>query len=448
MNEHFDLIVLGSGNAGMAVAGQAREAGQSVLVVESGDVGGTCALRGCVPKKVLVAAAEALDVIRRAGTHHIEVGEAKLDWPALIARERTFVEGVPEQFEASLERRGITLARGEARFVAEDAVEVATKRYSGNRIVVATGSSPRKLILPGIERALTSDDVLAMGELPERVAFIGAGVVALELGHVLQRAGSEITLLEFAPRPLMRHDADQVAQLMRATEALGIAVVTDARVQSIGAEDGAFRVDYVRDDETFSVVVDAVVNGAGRVANLDLDLAAAGIAFDGRTLALSPGLRSLDNERIYFAGDAIPGRPQLSPVATYEGRIVGKNLVEGRDDAPSYDAIPSVVYTVPAVARVGLTEHEASERGLQFVAKVNDMVPWRSARTHAEEVAWAKVLIEAASGRILGAHLVGHGAAETIHAFASAIEHGWTAEDIKMRVYAYPTFHADLKHLV
>ncbi|MEM9069437.1 MAG: NAD(P)/FAD-dependent oxidoreductase [Myxococcota bacterium] len=442
-----DLLVLGAGNAGLGAAGVAREAGWTVRIVESRDVGGTCALRGCVPKKVLVAAAEALDVIRRAGSHHIDVGEVSLDWGALIARERTFVEGVPEQFEASLERRGIELVRGAARFVGPNEVEVDGVVHRAKKIVVATGSAPRVLPIEGFEHALTSDDLLQHTELPESIAFVGGGVIGLELGHVMARAGAKVTILEAAPRLLPRHDEDQVAELARVTESIGIDVHASVRVQRIEPLDGRFRVHFEKDGEAQTLVVHAVANAAGRAPNLDLNLEAAGISFDGRSLALD-GFRSTENQNVFFAGDAVPGRPQLSPIASVEGRAVGRSLVSESLEDVHYDDVPSVVFTVPAIARVGLTEAEAKAAGLSFQAKVNDMRTWRSAKSYGEEAAWAKVLVEDETGRILGAHLVGHGGAETIHAFAAAITEGKTASDLKSRVYAYPTFHSDLKYLV
>jgi len=443
-----DLIVLGAGNAGLAAASVAREAGWSVLVVESLDVGGTCPLRGCVPKKVLVAAAEALDVIRRASAHCITVSEPKLDWVALVQRERTFVDGVPAQIAESLTRRGIELVEGRARFVSEDAVEVEGRRFTADKILVATGSAPRALAIPGFEHALSSADLLSREVLPRSIAFIGAGVIGFELAHVLARAGSRVTLLETAERPLARHDPDQVAELVRISEAIGIEVRTGVRVEAIAREaHGALAVHLAGDAAPVSVEV--VANTAGRAPALSgLGLEAAGIDWDGVGVALTGEFQSAENARVFFAGDALPGRPQLSPLATAEGRAAGRRIVRGSDAELDYDSVPSAIYTVPALASVGLTEATAAERGLEIDAKVSDMRSWRSARTYAEEAAWAKVLIERSTDRIVGAHLVGHGATETVHAFASAIEHGWTASDVRGRTYAYPTFHADLKYLV
>ena len=162
MTRHSDLLVLGTGNAGMAAAGVAQRAGKSVTLVESGDVGGTCAIRGCVPKKVLVAAAANLDAIARASDHAISVGEVKLDWPSLIKRERTFVEGVPEMFRASITNRGMALVSGKAVFTGPNAIDVEGETYTADRIVIATGSKPAQLPIEGWAQTATSDDLLTL----------------------------------------------------------------------------------------------------------------------------------------------------------------------------------------------------------------------------------------------------------------------------------------------
>ena len=449
MSSHYDVLILGAGNAGLAAAGAARAAGQSVLVVEGRDVGGVCPLRGCVPKKVLVAAAQALDAIARAGTHEISVGPAKLDWPRLIERKRTFVDGVPEEFEKSLANRGIDLVRGQAQFTGPHEIAVAGARYSGSKIVVATGSAPRPLPIPGAEHLITSDDVLELPSLPESVAFVGAGVIALEFAHVLARAGTRVTLLEVAPRVLPSFDADAADRIAQLTEELGARIETSVTIDRIEKRSAGHEVHYRVGGRKAIESSELVVNGAGRVADLaGLDLPAAGIALSGGRIDIDEHLRSVENPDVFFAGDAIPGRPQLSPLATYEGRVVGHNLTHEELQAAEYGFQPAVVYAVPALATVGLSEEAAAEAGLDFEVRTNDMREWRSARTHGERVAWAKVLVEKGSGRILGAHLVGHGAEETIHTFALAIEKAVPAREIAERVYAYPTFHSDLRFLV
>ena len=449
ITEH-DVLVLGAGNAGLAAAGVARAAGQQVLVVEPRDVGGVCPLRGCVPKKVLVAAAQTLDVIARAATHQISVATPVLDWPRLIERKQTFVAGVPEEFEKSLARRGIPLLRGRARFTGRHEVTVAGERHVARKIVVATGSVPRSLPIPGAEHLATSDDLLELPALPESITFVGAGVIAFEFAHVLARAGTRVTLLEVAPRVLPNLDSDATERLAAITRELGVRIETSSVIEQIEKRGDDYAIRYRAQGESGVVRSQLVANGAGRVPNLaELDLGAGGITLTGGRIDLDATLRSVENPDVFFAGDSIPGRPQLSPVASYEGRVVGHNLTHEELQPARYGHQPAAVYTVPALATVGLTEEQATrEAGLEFDVRTHDMVDWRSSRTHGETAAWAKLLIEKGSGRILGAHLLGHGAEETIHTFALALEKGIPASEIADRVYAYPTFHADLKYLV
>lgn len=449
MSNDVDVLVLGAGNAGLAAASAAAKAGLRVVVVEGHDVGGLCPLRGCVPKKVLVAAAQALDVIARAETHEISVGPAKLDWPRLIARKRTFVDGVPAEFEKNLANRGIELVRGRARFTGPHEVAVDGTRYIAKKIVVATGSAPRALPIPGAEYLITSDELLELSELPESITFVGAGVIAFEFAHVLARAGTRVTILGVGPRVLSALDADASDQIAELTRDLGVTIETSVTIERIDKQNHCHEIHYRIGGSKAIARSRVVVNAAGRVADLTgLDLSQAGIRLENRRIELDEYLRSVDNPDVFFAGDAIPGRPQLSPMATYEGRIVGHNVSHDELRAVEYGFQPAAVYTVPAAATVGLSEEAARDAGLDFEVRTNDMREWRSARTYGETAAWSKLLVEKGSGLILGAHLVGHGAEETIHTFALAIEKRMPASEIAARVYAYPTFHADLKFLV
>ncbi len=445
MTRKYDVVILGTGNAGMAAAGVAREAGKTVAMVESGDVGGTCPLRGCVPKKVLVAAAQVLHQIELAPAHHIEVGEPRLDWAKLIAREQGFVDGVPEAFADSLRNRGIELLTGRARFTGPNTIDVAGTVVEAGKIVIATGSTPRPLAIPGAEHLITSDDILTDPVQPDRLIFIGGGVIALEFAHVLARAGTRVTILEAMDRLLPRMDADAVAQIARESERIGIELLTGVTVHEIAAIGNQLEVRFQHDGESRSLVADRVVNGAGRIPDIAaLDLEAGGVEVDGTRIATDDHLRSTSNPDVYVAGDALWSSAQLSPVATYEGRLVGENIVNGDSRTPEYGHMPASVYTVPALASVGLTETEAAEKGLSFDVKTNDMTGWRSATTHAETAAWSKVLVEDETGRILGAHIVGHGAEEVIHLLSFAMQHGIAAAQLKDAVYGYPTFTSDV----
>ena len=459
MGEAYDLIVIGAGNAGQEAASTARAAGWRVAIVEAREVGGTCPLRGCIPKKVLAAASEVADLVRRAPRLSINVeppapGKPALDWTALIARERTFVDGVPAAMKADLVRQGVDVLEGRAHFVEPHAISIGGRAepLRARKFLVATGSVPRPLPFPGGDRVLTSDDILELSTLPPTIAFVGAGVIAFELGHVMARAGARVTMLEMAPRVLPGHDAGAVDRLIEASAARGIDVRVGVDVRSIDDDPDGARV--IRHDSRSApggareLRVHAVAHGAGRIADLDrLDLAAAGVATDGGRPHLDDAHCSRSNPDIWFAGDAVPGKPQLSALATYEGRLVARNLTRGEHHAPDYTSIPSVVFTAPALASVGLTEEEAGARGLTFETRVNDMHTWRSARTYAEEIAWAKVLVDRKADRVIGAHVVGHGAADLINTFALAMRYSIPVTSLVEGVYAYPTFHSDLKFL-
>jgi glutathione reductase (NADPH) len=417
-------------------------------MIEPDLLGGTCPNRGCMPKKVLVAAAHALDEIERAKAHHITVGKPSLDWPALIEREKTMIRGIPDSLANLMNRRGVEVIRDRGRFAGPNTVAVEGVTLTAKHVVIATGSKPRRLPFPGAELMITSDDVLSENALPETVVFVGGGVIALEFSHVYARAGARVTILEMLPRLLTNMDADAVAQLHSETERIGVAIYTAVEVQRIERAGDRLRVVHSEGGSERVIEADRVVNGAGRIADLDgLDLSAGQVALDRGRIALDAHLRSTSNTAVYACGDAVATSPQLSPIATYEGRIVGRNIVEGPKHAPDYASIPACVFTVPALASVGLTQAAAEEQGIDLRVEVNDMRNWLSGRTYAETAAWAKVLIDKQTDRIIGAHILGHAGEELIHIFALAMKHGITAGDVKDLVFGFPTFSADVRSL-
>jgi glutathione reductase (NADPH) len=274
-------------------------------------------------------------------------------------------------------------------------------------------------------------------------------VISLEFGHVYARAGTTVTILEAMPQLLPLMDKDAVAQLVLESERIGIRLSTNVRIQRIEAADGKLRVIYTRDGVEQAAEADRVVNGAGRIANVDtLDLGAGNVAqADGRVI-VDGYLRSASNPLVYVCGDALPISPQLSPIATYEGDIVGRNIVEGPKHSPDYEGIASSVYTIPALASVGLTEAAARQKPFAVDVHVNDMLSWFSAKTYAETAAWSKIVVDRMTDRILGAHFVGHESQELINVFGLAIKFGITASQLRNHVYAYPTFSADIKHML
>ncbi len=448
MSNKFDIVIIGGGNAGFGVSAVASEAGKSIAFVEEADFGGTCPNRGCTPKKVLVAAAHALHEIELAAEHGIDVGKPKLDWAKLIDRKDDMIGFIPGAMTGVAEKRG-KVFRGHARFVGPNTVEVDGTTIEGESIVIATGSKPRPLDLPGADLMITSDEVLSEREQPGEVIFIGGGVIAMEFSHVYARAGTKVTILEVMPQLLPRLDEDAVAAIRAETERLGVAVKTGVTVKAIEQSGEKLKVSYLHEGAEHEAEADRVVNGAGRVANVDtLDLEAAGIKHDGIRIEVDEYLRSTSNPAVWVAGDALVNSAQLSPLATYEGRLVAENIIDGPAKQPDYNATPSAVYTVPALSSVGLTEKEAQDQGYDVAVTTNDMTGWFSAKSYAETVAWSKVLVDRKTDQILGAHLVGHHGEDLIHLLSMAMRHGISASDIKATPMAFPTFSSDLKNLL
>jgi glutathione reductase (NADPH) len=448
MTDRYHIVILGAGNAGFGVSQIAHAAGKSIAFVEAGEFGGTCPNRGCTPKKVLVAAAQALHEIELAPQHGIEVGPARLDWAKLIDRKNEMIDFIPGAMEDTAKSRG-TIYKGKASFVDANAIEVNGTRIEADNFVIATGSMTRPLSIPGAEYLITSDDVLSERELPNEVVFIGGGVIAMEFSHVYARAGSKVTILEMMPRLLPRLDHDAVVAIQKESERLGIDIKTGVEVEAIERLGDKLKVHFMHDGKQLSVAADRVVNGSGRIANVaDLNLEAANIAHDGIRIEVDEYLRSVSNPSVWVAGDSLVHSAQLSPLATYEGRIVGQNIVDNAQLKPDYSIVPSAVYTVPALSSVGMTEAGAKQAGVDVEVVISDMSSWFSARFYAETVAWAKVLVEKGTRRIVGAHLVGHHGEELIHLFALAMRHSISADQLGDEMYAFPTFAADIKSMI
>lgn len=446
-----DLLVLGTGSGAQGVAYTCREAGWSVTIVDSRPFGGTCQLRGCDPKKVLVGVSEAADWAHRMSDKGLPAGPGSIDWPPMMAFKRSFVEGVPESNQAAFEQAGIHSVHGRARFTGPTTVAVGDDEYRARHVVIATGARHAPLGIPGEEHLVTSTGFLELAELPARVLFVGGGYIAFEFAHVAARSGAAVRVVHRGPRPLGAFDADLVDQLLETTAELGVDVVLSSAVTGIEARGGEFVVHTRAGDDTVDFVADLVVHAAGRVPEIDdLDLAAAGVArVPGGGIEVNDYLQSVSNPAVYAAGDAVAsGGFPLTPVAGVQSAIVAANLLEGNFRTPDYTGIPSVVFTTPALARVGMDEATARDRGLDFVVHHDDTTGWYSSRRVALPHSGFKTLVEEGTGRILGAHLFGHHAEEVINIFGLAIRKGLTAADLKDMIYAYPTSSSDIGYMV
>jgi glutathione reductase (NADPH) len=359
------------------------------------------------------------------------------------------IKDIPANLARAMAHRKVEVIKGHAAFTGPDTIRVGNRELKAKHIVIATGSKPRPLPIPGAEHMITSDEMLSEREFPASVIFIGGGVISLEFGHVYARAGAEVLILEALPQLLPAMDTGAVAHLQTESERIGIKVKTSVSVRRIEPANSRFRVIFTHQGAEHTAEADRIVNGAGRVANVDtLDLASGNVEQANGRVAIDRYLRSTSNLQVYVCGDAVPISPQLSPIATYEGDIVGRNIVEGPKHSPDYGSMATSVYTVPALAAVGLTEAAARQKGLAIEVHTNDMLEWFSARTYAETEAWSKIIVDQATDRILGAHFVGHSGQELVNIFGLAMRFGITASQVRDNVYAYPTFSSDIRYML
>ncbi len=450
MTKKFDLVAIGTGSAASAAASQCRSAGWQVAIVDSRPFGGTCALRGCDPKKVLVGAAEVVDWARRMKGKGIQAEKLQIDWQELMRFKRSFTEPVPKHREEGFAKAGIATFHGRARFVGPSTVQVGEEVLEGRYVVIATGQKPADLKIAGAEHLTTSEQFLELDELPRRILFIGGGYIAFEFAHVVVRAGSQVRIVHRGARPLPRFDPDLVGQVVARTRELGVDVQLGTQAEGIERNSGHLVVRASTSGQKRTFEADMVVHAAGREPEFDeLDLDAAGVKWDRRGVRVNEFLQSASNPAVYAAGDAAAsGGPPLTPVASYDGIIVAANLLKGNQQKPNYLGIPTVVFTIPPLASVGLSEQEASEQGLKFRVKKEMTSGWYSSRRVGETYSGFKVLVEEGTDRILGAHLLGGQAEEVINLFAVAIRSGMRATDLKHTLFAYPTHGSDLPYML
>ncbi|MEO6976139.1 MAG: NAD(P)/FAD-dependent oxidoreductase [Gallionella sp.] len=448
-NKDFDLIVIGGGTAGNGVARMASNAGWKVASIDSLPFGGTCALRGCDPKKMLIAVTEGIEWARNLDGKGLK-GQASVDWPDMINFKRTFTDAMPGRIEGGLEKAGITVLHGEASFTGRDKIEMNGETLSAKHFHIATGARPMTLNIPGEDLLATSTDFLELPERPGRIVFVGGGFIAMEFAHISKRAGARtVTVLEMMKRPLINFDPDLVDILCEASADLDVDLRTEAKVLKIEKKVAEFTVTYETPKGVQTVSCDLVVHATGRAPNIDhLNLEAASVEYSRKGIKVSPFMRTT-NPAIFAAGDCADSGLNLTPVSSYEARIAGKNLLAGKDEREvKYPPIPSVVFTLPQMASVGLSEAAARDNGLDFDTHFEKTADWYSSlRVGAKHSAY-KVLVEKGTGKILGAHLIGPGAEEQINLFAMAMAADLSANKIKGMIFAYPSFASDISSMV
>lgn len=446
VQQQFDVFVIGSGSAGSSAASDCAEAGLSVAIADSRPFGGTCALRGCDPKKVLVGAEDAIDIVRRLRDAGSIAGDVHIDWPALMRFKRTFTDPVPASREKSYAQSHIAAFHGAVEFLGSNRIRVDETEFTAKNIVIATGAVPMDLPIEGKEYLLDNEKFLALETLPSRIAFVGGGYISFEFAHIVARAGAKAVIFHRGDRPLENFDADIVSKLVAATQALGINVLLNTGVTKIERVNGGFRVYAGGQTHDF----DLVVHGAGRSPDLaTLNLPSADVEFSKKGVSVNEWLQSPTNHHVYAAGDAADsGGLPLTPIAGLTGSIVAHNIIHGNSKRANLSEMPSIVFTTPSLGAVGITQALADRRGVAYTLKSGDSSSWYSSRRINEKTSAYKILIDPSTQHILGAHIIGPGTEELINLLAVAMRFQITSSDLAQSIMAYPTYGSDLADML
>ena len=445
--EKFDVIIIGTGS-GSGVAKRCAAAGKKTAIIDCQPFSGTCALRGCDPKKVLVGVAHVLSLNEQLRGKGI-VTDATFSWKDLIQFKRSFTEPKIPKTEENLKEAGVTQYHGRAKFTAKNIIQVNDKTLSAEKFVIANGAAPTKLFMPGEDLLIDSTAFLELDELPEEILFVGGGFIGFEFAHIVSRFGVKATIVHRGEMPLGKFDADMVKLLMKASEKLGIKIILNTEVKSITKENNHFVIHAEQKGKSLVLSTSLAVHSAGRSPDIfDMGLEKMDVSFDKKGVAVNEYMQSVSNGNVYACGDANDKSLPLTPVAAKEGIILAGNLLKGNYKKIEYGHVPSNVFTIPAIGAVGLTEKAARDKSLNFDAHFKETTDWYSSRRLNETVSGFKVLVEKETDQIIGAHLIGPNAGEIINIFALAMNAGVKSSDLKKTIFSYPTNASDIVHML
>jgi len=440
----FDLVVIGGGPAGATAALRGRELGAQVALVERGRFGGTCTNDGCVPTRVLAKAARLVRDAEQFADYALTGTPPEVDFPGLLQRTQAIVDKVhaKKQLREHLDRAGITVVEGEARFVDEHTVAVSDgAELQSAKFVICAGGHARRLPFPGGDLALTHSDVWSMRSLPRSVAIVGAAATGCQLASIFAAFGTQVTLLEMLPRVLPAEDelvSDVVGEALRGS---GIEITLGIQgVDRIERADGRLRLHYKQQEEPRNVEAEAVIVAVGWPGNVDaLNLAAANVRAERSYIVVDDFLRT-SVPHIFAAGD-ITGRMMLVQSASHEARVAAENALGQTPSAFTHTIVPHGGFTDPEYGSVGLPEAAARKTHDCAVA----VVPYADldrAVVDGRDVGFCKLVVDRTGGEILGAHVVGEQAVEVVQLVAAAMVAGSRVEQLAQLELAYPTFTA------
>ena len=433
----FDLLTIGAGSGGVAASRRAASYGARVAICEEGRVGGTCVLRGCVPKKLLVYGAHCADDLHDAAGFGWTVQGASFDWPALIAAKDRELGRLSQLYERMLNDAGVAILRGRAHLLDGHAVEIAGQTYTAEHILVATGSHSVRPPIRGIEHVIGSDEALSLPTLPRRAVIVGGGYIAVEFAGIWRSLGAEVGLVVRGDLVLRGFDQDVRAHLQQELERRGVRICCDTMVSSIEREEDGQLSLLTASGELLSA--DVVLYATGRepsTAGLGLDRIGVRVGERGE-IKVDEWSRS-SVESVYAIGDCTD-RLNLTPVAIGEGRALADTLFGGQPRRMDHADVPTAVFSQPPVATVGLSEAAARDRHEQVDVYVTSFRPMKHTLSGREERTMMKLVVDGKTDRVLGCHMVGGDAPEIIQGLAVALKCGATKAQFDATIGIHPT---------
>jgi len=438
MSEHFDFFVIGAGSGGVRASRLAAATGAKVAIAEELRVGGTCVLRGCVPKKLLVIGSHFAEDFEDARAYGWDFdGEPSLDWPRLIAAKNKELDRLHQIYLGILDRNKVSLVNGRATITGPNSVSVGGKTITADNILIATGGWPSLPSVPGIEHAITSNEALDLSRLPNRIAIVGGGYIAVEFAGIFASMGAAVTQIFRADKVLRGFDEDVRGHLQDEMAKRGVTILGGRQVTSIAKRaDGTL--DLTLDDGS-SVACDQVLYATGRHPNtkgMGLDQAGVELTANGAIRVDAYSRTSVPS--IHAIGD-VTDRMALTPVAIGEAHCLVDTLFNGRKRAMAYENVPSAVFSQPSVATVGLGEQAAAEKYGALDIYITRFKSLRNTLTGRDEKTMMKLVVKQDDQKVVGAHMVGPDAPEIIQGIAIAVAMGATKQDFDRTVGIHPT---------
>jgi pyruvate/2-oxoglutarate dehydrogenase complex dihydrolipoamide dehydrogenase (E3) component len=443
MPTFFDALIIGTGQAGPALAARLAGAGLSVAVIERAEFGGTCVNDGCTPTKAMVASAYAAHMARRASDYGVRLkGAPRVDLAAVMARKDAIVAASSKGVEKWMKGlKGAKVFRGHARFTGPGKVRVNGEEHAAERIFVNVGGRPLIPDMPGLASVpyLTNQSMMTLDSLPGHLLVAGGSYIGLEFGQMLRRFGSRVTVIEMGPRLVAREDEDVSAALKEILEAEGIDVRLNAKCLSVKKEAGGVSVGLECTKGAPRARGTHLLLAVGRAPNTeDLGLEAAGIRTDAHGYIEVDGELRTSNPRVWALGDC-NGKGAFTHTAYNDHEIVADNLLNGAGRKWS-DRVPVyALYTDPPLGRVGMNEAEAKKAGIQALVGKRPMTRVARAVEKGETLGFLKILVEASGGRILGASLLGTGADEAVHSLIDVVHAKTPVKEFQRRMRIHPT---------